>query len=66
MPVRLIDRFPNVATPPTAATVVVPESVPPPGFVPIAIVMLPVKDVTVVPPLSTARTVTAGEIEAPA
>ena len=37
-PVLSMLRFPNVATPPTALTVVVPESVPPPGFAPIAIV----------------------------
>jgi hypothetical protein len=65
-PVRLMERLPKVATPLTAATVVVPESVPLPGFEEIAIVTFPVKDVMVVPPLSTARTVMAGEIDAPA
>src|SRR5207249_4457777 len=35
----------KVATPPTAATVVVPDSVPPAGFTPKAIVTLPVKPV---------------------
>ena len=47
-------------------TVVVPERDPPPGFAAIEIVTLPVKDVTVPPPLSTARTVTGGEIAVPA
>ena len=55
-----------MATPPTAATVVVPDSVPPPGFVPIASVTFPVNDGIVVPVLSTTRTVTAGDIGAPA
>ena len=39
----------NVATPATADTGVVPESVPPPGFVPIASVMVAVELVTVLP-----------------
>src|SRR2546427_210566 len=38
-------RFENVATPFTAATLVVPERVPPPGLVPIATVTVPVKAV---------------------
>ena len=60
-----IDRFENVATPLTAATVVVPESVPPPGLVPMAIVTFAV-DVVRPPDASSIRTVTAGETDAPA
>src|SRR6267378_3119484 len=49
----------NVATPFTAATFVVPERVPPPGFAPSAIVIVPVKPVTVLPEASRAVTRTA-------
>ena len=42
MPALLMDRLLKVATPPTAATVVVPLSVPPPGLVPMATVTLEV------------------------
>src|SRR5262245_26455730 len=59
-----IERLPNVATPATAATVEVPVSVPPPGFVPIAIVtgaMLGVR----FPKVSRILTVTAGVMEEP-
>src|SRR5256885_2903663 len=42
-------RFENVATPAVAATVAVPASVPPPGFVAIATVTFAVKLVTVLP-----------------
>src|ERR1051325_510462 len=59
-------RVENVATPATAATVVVPESVPFAGFVPNARVTAEVKPVTVLPPASSALTVTAGVIVAPA
>lgn len=45
----LIDRLLNVATPATALTVAVPDSVPPPGFVPIATVTDAVEEVTVFP-----------------
>src|SRR5437868_6436439 len=45
----MMDRLENVATPLTADTVVVPDSVPPPGLVPIATVMLAVEPVTVLP-----------------
>src|SRR5205814_1053218 len=38
-----MDRLENVATPVTAATVAVPDSVPPPGLAPIATVMLAVR-----------------------
>jgi len=54
----------NVATPFTAATLVVPDSVPPLGLVPIATVTLPVKLVTAFPPASCAVTFTAGVIGA--
>jgi len=55
-----------VATPFTAATVVVPESVPPPVLVPIATVTFPPNPVTVLPSPSCTVTVTAGVIVAPA
>ena len=57
---RSIRKFANVAMPATAATVVVPDSVPPPGLVPIAMVTLPVKPVAVLPWASRAVTTTAG------
>src|SRR5437899_957374 len=56
----------NVATPFTAATVVVPERVPLAGLVPIASVMLVVAVVTVLPWASWTATCTAGAIAAPA
>src|SRR5207244_2217369 len=56
----------NVATPPAAATAVVPESVPPPGFAPIASVTVAMKAVAVLPCASCAVTWTAGAIDAPA
>src|SRR5260370_1263410 len=49
----------NVATPATAATVVVPERVPLPGFAPSATVTFPVKPVAVFPCPSSAVTCTA-------
>src|SRR6267378_6287796 len=49
----------NVATPFTAATLVVPESVPPPGFAPSATVIVPVKPGTALPEASRAVTRTA-------
>jgi len=48
----------NVATPATAATLVAPERVPLPGFVPIDSAMLPVKPVAVLPSPSRAVTST--------
>src|SRR5512140_658419 len=60
-----MDRLENVATPATAATVLVPDSVPPPGLVPIATVMLAVELVTVLPNASCTVTC-AGEMETPA
>src|SRR6266851_1469980 len=59
-------RFENVATPFTAATLRVPDSVPAPGFVPMSTVIVPRKVVSVVPTLSWAATFTGGAIELPA
>src|SRR5256886_329323 len=59
-------RVENVATPATAATVAVPDRVPPPGFVPIAAVTLPLNPVAVLPCASWTVTCTAGVIVAPA
>src|SRR5437870_13684978 len=56
----------KVATPATAATVLVPDKVPVLGFVPIATVMFPVNPVAVLPLPSCAVTCTAGVIAAPA
>src|SRR6266550_1723665 len=56
----------NVATPFTAATAAVPDSVPLPALVPIATVTPPVKAVTTLPSPSSALTATAGAIAAPA
>src|SRR6476659_1107443 len=56
----------NVATPLTATTVVVPDSVPPPGLVPIATVMLAVELGTVLLNASCTATCTAGAMETPA
>src|SRR5690348_5060211 len=56
----------NVATPPAAATVVVPDSAPPPGFVPSATVTFAVNCVAVFPCASCAVTCTAGVMGAPA
>src|SRR5436309_12949097 len=59
-------RLEKVATPLTAATVVVPERVPLAGLVPIASVMLVVAVVTALPCASWTATCTAGVIAAPA
>src|SRR5437867_4129246 len=61
-------RSEKVATPATAATGLVPDSVPPPGFEFAGISMLtfPVKLVAVFPRASWAATWTAGVIAAPA
>src|SRR5438046_5453857 len=56
----------QVATPLTAATVVVPETVPPAGFVPIATVTLPVNPGTLLLMASSAATSTGGATCAPA
>src|SRR6185369_9804366 len=61
-----MERLENVATPPTADTVAVPDSVPPPGLVPMATVMLAVELVTVLPNVSCTATCTAGAMATPA
>src|SRR4051794_25596486 len=61
-----MDRLENVATPADADTVRVPDSVPPPGLVPIATVMLAPELVTVFPNVSCTATCTEGEIDTPA
>src|SRR4051812_8099288 len=61
-----METLENVATPPDAATVVVPDSVPPPGLVPMARVTLALEVVTVLPNASCTATCTDGEIAAPA
>jgi len=59
LPDKVIAQPANVETPDVAATgFVVHDSVPPPGFVPIANVMLALDDVIVLPPASC--TVTTG------
>src|SRR5207247_9927302 len=65
-PELLMLRFAKLATPLTAATVVVPARVPLAGLVPIATVMLVVALVTVLPWASWTATCTAGVIAAPA
>src|SRR2546425_1023248 len=66
VPGLLMLRFAKVATPLTAATVVVPARVPLAGLVPIATVMLVVAVVTVLPWASWTATCTVGVIAAPA
>src|SRR5687767_9877202 len=61
-----MDRLEKLATPALADTVVVPDSVPPPGLVPIATVTLAVELVTVFPNASCTVTCTAGLIATPA
>src|SRR5207247_1691200 len=56
----------KVATPATAATVVVPEREPPPGLCSIATVTLPVNVSTAFPSASRATTGTGGAMVAPA
>ncbi len=56
----------NVATPPTAATFVMPASAPPPGLTPIVMVTVSVKLGTVFPAASCAATTTAGAMITPA
>src|SRR3970040_268488 len=57
---------PNDARPPTAASDVVPDRVPPPGLLRIATTMVPVNDVTVLSNWSCAATTVGGVITAPA
>src|ERR1043166_7434198 len=59
-------RSEKVATPATAGTVLVPDNEPPPGFVPIAMLTLLEKLVTVFPCASWAVTLMAGVMAAPA
>jgi len=59
-------RSVKVATPETAFFVVVPPRLPPPGLLPMAIVIEPVKEVTVFPELSWAATVGGPGNELPA
>src|SRR3954471_22989701 len=61
-----MDRLENRATPLTAAPVVVPDSVPLPGLLPMATVMLADELVTVFPNASCTATCTAGLIATPA
>src|SRR4051812_13106262 len=61
-----MDRLENVATPPAAAAVVVPDSAPPLGLVPMARVMLAVELVTVLLNASCTVTCTGGAMDTPA
>src|SRR3989442_7346588 len=66
MPVRLTLSVAKLATPFTAAIVVLPASTPPEGLEPSATVTLPVKLVTVFPSSSRTTTWTAGASAVPA
>ncbi len=55
-----------MATPATALIGMVPESVPPPGLVPMATAMLAAEEVTGLPRASCTVTCTAGAMKAPA
>ena len=61
-----IERLAKVAMPLEALTVVVPDRVPPPGFVPIATVRDADEVVMVLPAASCTATVIDGEIDDPA
>src|SRR5512146_2925360 len=61
-----MDRLGNVATPFTGDTVVVPDSVPPPGLKPMATVMLALEPVNVLLKESCIVTCSAGLIATPA
>src|SRR5437868_4050550 len=61
-----MERLEKVATPLAAARVVVPDSVPPPGLVPTATVMVAVEPVTVLLNASCTVTCTGGAIATPA
>src|SRR5437016_1135149 len=61
-----MERVPKLATPEAADTVLVPESVPPPGLVPMATVTLADELVTVLPKVSWTVTWTAGAMATPA
>jgi hypothetical protein len=60
-----MERLENVAVPLTAVTVVVPESVPEPGLVPMAMVTDALEVVTTLPDESSIVTTTDGEIVDP-
>src|SRR6266566_5112755 len=66
VPTLSIDSPANVATPPDAAWVAVPDKAPPAGLVPMASVTFPVKPVAVFPFASWAVTSIAGVMVAPA
>ena len=66
MPALSIVSALNVATPLTAFTGPFPDSVPPPGLATSASEIAPVKPGTVLPAASSAATLTAGVIAAPA
>src|SRR5574342_656937 len=59
-------RLEKVATPADAATLVAPDSVPPPAFVPSATVTFPENPVAVLPRASRTVTCTGGASAAPA
>src|SRR5436853_7308036 len=61
-----MERFEKVATPLTAATLVVPDSVPPPGLAPMASATVAVELVAVLPNASCTVTCTDGAIATPA
>src|SRR3954471_7077702 len=61
-----MDRLAKIATPATAATVVVPDSVPPPGLAPMATVTFAVEVGMVLANASCTVTRTDGAMEAPA
>src|SRR5438477_207913 len=61
-----MERLEKVATPPAAATAVVPDSVPPPGLVPMPTVMLEIGRATVRARASCTAACTAGLIATPA
>src|SRR3954470_20648828 len=61
-----MERLEKVATPRAAATVVVPDSAPPPGLLPMATVTLAVELVTVLLNASCTVTCAAGAMAAPA
>ena len=65
-PARSMRRVGKAATPPTAATVVVPERLPPAGLLPIATVTLPAKPSALLPKASRAVTSIWGVMVVPA
>src|SRR4051812_36753437 len=61
-----MERFEKLATPLTAATLVVPDSVPPPGLAPMASATVAVELVAVLPNASCTVTCTDGAMATPA